>query len=140
MVELMMDKVLLVEDDPIAVMLCTKVIEKSGFAGKIETVYNGRMALDYYQNLVSQSETGELEDYPQLILLDLNMPVMTGWEFLEEFIRNIYPFCPETRVVIISSSIVAEDRKKASEYSIVRNFLSKPISVKDIEELSSDMG
>lgn len=136
----MLQKVLLVEDDPIAVMLCTKVIEKTGFAGEIETVFNGRMALDYYQNLLSQSETGELEDYPELILLDLNMPVMTGWEFLEEFIRNIYPFCPETRVVIISSSIVPEDRKKAGEYSVVRDFLSKPISVTDIEKLSADMG
>ena len=136
----MLQKVLLVEDDPIAVMLCTKVIEKTGFAGEIETVYDGRMAIEYYQKLLSQSKSGEPQDYPRLILLDLNMPNMTGWEFLEEFIRNFYPFCPETRVVIISSSIVPEDRRKAGEYSIVRDFLSKPISVTDIEKISGDMG
>lgn len=135
----MVDKVLLVEDDPIAVMLCTKVIEKSGFARKIETAHDGQKAIDYFKQLVASSTKEELENYPRLILLDLNMPILGGWEFLEEFMRTFYRYCPKTKVVILSSSIVPEDREKAERFSIVVDFLSKPISIRDVNNLIEEM-
>ncbi len=132
------NKVLLVEDDPIAVMLCTKVIEKSDFAAEVNTAYNGQKAIEYYQQLFQCRN--HAVNYPGLILLDLNMPVLDGWEFLDEFMQKFYPSCPDTKVVILSSSIVPEDREKAASYSIVVDFLSKPISTHDIEQLSKGIG
>lgn len=134
------NKVLLVEDDPIAVMLCTKVLQKCDFAQEINTAFNGQKAIEYYQRLFESVNQNEPIAYPRLVFLDLNMPVLGGWEFLDEFMQHYYPSCPETRVVILSSSIVPEDREKAAQYSIVVDFLSKPISTRDIQTLSQDIG
>jgi len=131
-----MKKVLLIEDDPIAVMLCKKVIEKSSWTSEVDTVSDGGEAIAYYESLIGKSDEEELEKYPRLILLDLNMPVIGGWEFLDEFILNFYPICSETKVVILSSSIVPEDQIKAGQYPLVLDFLSKPIRVKDLEKVS----
>lgn len=133
----MIDKVLLVEDDPIAVMLCRKVMEKDGFAQKVDVVGNGQEAIEYYRQLVGQSSDEDLQEYPRLILLDLNMPVLGGWEFLDEFLQSFFPFCHETHVAILSSSIVPSDREKADRIPVVIDFLSKPISVSDLEILKN---
>lgn len=135
----MIDKVLLVEDDPIAVMLCKKVIEKDGFARDIDVAHNGQLAIEYYQGLLQQSNGERLQNCPQLILLDLNMPVLGGWEFLDEFLQTYFSLCRDTRVVILSSSIVPSDREKAERIPVVIDFLSKPISVNDLQELSQKL-
>ena len=77
----MIHRILCVDDDPITVMLCKKVILKAEFAKHVDTAQNGEDALHYFDNLMLAKE----HDYPQLIFLDLNMPVMGGWEFLDNF-------------------------------------------------------
>lgn len=123
----MIENLLLVEDDPIAVMLCKNVIVKEGFVRKIETVQDGQKALEFYQSIVDNHSNPEASLFPELILLDLNMPVMGGWEFLDIFLEKYYAYCKNTRVVILSSSIVPDDEERARDYDIVVDFLSKPI-------------
>ena len=74
----MLERILCVDDDPITLMLCKKVIEKSTFSKEIDTAVNGEDALKYFDNLITTKAK-----YPQLIFLDLNMPIMNGWEFLD---------------------------------------------------------
>ncbi len=123
----MIDKLLLVEDDRIAIMLCESVIAKQGFARKIDTARDGQKALEYYQSILDENPDPEVSLFPELILLDLNMPVMGGWEFLDVFLKKYFAYCKNTRVVILSSSIVPEDEERARDYKIVVDFLSKPI-------------
>ena len=123
----MIDKILLVEDDPIAVMLCKSVISRQGIVRNIETARDGQKALDYYQSLLDENANSGQLLFPELILLDLNMPVMGGWEFLDVFLKKYFAYCKNTRVVILSSSIVPEDEERARDYDIVVDFLSKPI-------------
>lgn len=128
----MINKVLCVEDDPIAQMINQKIIEKAAFANKIETALNGELALRYYESISTN-------DYPDLIFLDLNMPIMDGWQFLEEFNKIYGSSLPDTRVIILSSSVDPLDKDRANSYSNVIDFLSKPLSVSVLESLKKKL-
>ncbi|MFY7741768.1 MAG: response regulator [Flavobacterium sp.] len=131
----MLKKVLCVDDDPITLMLCKKVIIKAAFSEEIIFANNGKDAIDLIDNFSSQKNNEKLE-MPQLIFLDLNMPIMNGWDFLKQFQENYAKDFSDTRVIILSSTIDPSDHNKAKQYeNIVSHFLSKPITVEMLEEL-----
>lgn len=121
----MLDLILCVDDDPITLMLCKKTIAKTSFSREIITAKNGEEALQYFDSLKQNNET---ENLPQFIFLDLNMPVMGGWEFLDRFSSSDYSDYNTTKVVVLSSTIDPEDLEKAKKYSMVIDFLPKPIN------------
>jgi CheY-like chemotaxis protein len=129
----MLDTILFIDDDPITLMLCRMVITKASFSNEIATAKNGEEALQYFQTLKQPNSEGELKKQPQLIFLDLNMPVMGGWEFLDSFSTADYSDYNNIKVVILSSTIDPEDLEKSKKYPMVIDFLSKPIS-KDMLE------
>ena len=126
----MFDKILCVDDDPITLMLCKMVITKSSFSNEIITAKNGQEALNFFDTLKTTIATK-----PQLIFLDLNMPVMDGWEFLDGFSTLEFLDFHETKVIILSSTIDPEDLEKSKKYPMVIDFLSKPISKEMLEYL-----
>ncbi|MEX0772891.1 MAG: response regulator [Balneolales bacterium] len=128
----MLDNILCVEDDYISQMLMKRVLSKSSFAREIHIVSNGYEALEFYKNLLDLDDT---PSYPSLVLLDLNMPILNGWEFLDEFIDSYLPHFKDTKVAILTSSIDNEDRQKAKGYSIVTDFISKPLTVDMLKKL-----
>lgn len=128
----MLDTILCVDDDPITLMLCKMVINKASFSNKIITAKNGEEALNYFKSFDSAS-TEEQSQKPQLIFLDLNMPVMGGWEFLDCFNTTEYSAYNTIKVIILSSTIDPEDLEKAKKYPMVLDFLSKPISKEMLE-------
>ncbi|MEX2396213.1 MAG: response regulator [Balneolales bacterium] len=128
----MLDNILCVEDDYISQMLMKRVLSKSSFAREIHIVSNGYEALEFYKNLLDLDDT---LSYPSLVLLDLNMPIINGWEFLDEFINTYLPHFEDTKVAILTSSIDHEDRQKAKGYSIVTDFISKPLTVDMLKKL-----
>lgn len=130
----MLDRILCVDDDPITLMLCKKVIHKAQFSKEIVTAKNGLEALTYLNDILKQNEKNKL---PQLIFLDLNMPVMDGWEFLDNFNSAEYDICKAIKVIILSSTIDPEDYKKAKTYPNVFDFIPKPISTSILTDLSS---
>jgi len=129
----MLNKILCVDDDPITVMLCRKVILKSEFAKHVDTAQNGEDALHYFDTLMLSGE----QDFPQLILLDLNMPVMGGWEFLDNFTHTYAAHLTETKVIVLSSTIDPDDVAKSKRYPIVIDFMSKPITTEMLQQLKS---
>lgn len=122
----MLDTILCVDDDPITLMLCKMVINKASFSNKIITAKNGEEALNYFKTINDNEK-------PQLIFLDLNMPVMGGWEFLDCFSTTDYSEYNTIKVIILSSTIDPEDLEKAKNYPMVLDFLSKPISKEMLE-------
>lgn len=128
----MLDTILFIDDDPITLMLCKMVISKSLFSKEIVTAKNGEEALQYFSKL-KLDNANPLLAKPQLIFLDLNMPVMGGWEFLESFSTPEYSQYNNTKVIILSSTIDPEDLEKSSKYPMVIDFLSKPISKEMLE-------
>jgi CheY-like chemotaxis protein len=134
----MFDIILCVDDDPITLMLCKKVISKLSFAQEIITAQNGEEALAYF-NTLKYNKTNSLSKSPQLIFLDLNMPVMGGWEFLDLFNSDEFSEFKSTKVIILSSTIDPQDLEKAKTYPVVIDFLSKPISHSMLEYLTNKL-
>ncbi len=109
-----LDCILLVDDDVIANFLHTRLIKKLNIATSIAVTQNGKEAMQYILN----------KGAPDMILLDINMPVMDGFEFLEVFFRK----CKDkdkTKIIVLSSSLSMRDRSIISSYGIP--FLTKPL-------------
>ena len=121
--------VLLIEDDPITIMVCDRIIKMTSFAEKVKSCENGKIGIDYLSGL------GEEESTPKIIFLDINMPVMNGWDFLEEFekIRSRFKLLP--RIYLLSSTVDPEDYKKAQKFSLVQDFISKPLSKEALQNI-----
>lgn len=133
----MLDIILCVDDDPITLMLCKKVFSKADFSKEIITAQNGEEALQYFNMLKQNTPDGILKNQPQLIFLDLNMPVMGGWEFLDLFNSPEYSDFKAIKVIVLSSTIDPEDLIKAKTYPMVIDFLSKPISLSMLDYLKN---
>lgn len=132
----MLDLILCVDDDPITLMLCKMVISKASFANEIITAQNGEEALNYFDDIKLNNLGNEISRYPQLIFLDLNMPVMGGWEFLDMFSKHDYPkLFKNCKVIVLSSTIDPADINKAKTYPMVYDFMSKPITKEMLESL-----
>jgi CheY-like chemotaxis protein len=112
------------------------VISKSSFAHEIVTAQNGEDAINYFDELKLNNLGAEISRYPKLIFLDLNMPVMGGWEFLDHFSQGDYPtLFKDTKVIVLSSTIDPRDIAKSKTYPMVIDFLSKPITKDMLEDL-----
>jgi CheY-like chemotaxis protein len=135
----MFDQILCIDDDSITLMLCKKVIFKSFFSHTIITAQNGEEALSYFNMLKYNNTSNSPKKKPELIFLDLNMPIMGGWEFLDHFNSSNYSEFNTTKVIILSSTIDPQDIEKAKTYPIVIEFLSKPITPSMIEYLKSQL-
>ncbi|WP_297516051.1 response regulator [Flavobacterium sp.] len=134
----MYKKILCVDDDPITLMLCKKVIQKSEFSETIEIGHNGEDALKYLDSFIQDSVISN-GDLPELLFLDLNMPVMGGWEFLDIITERRYnEIFPQLKVIVLSSTIDPKDIEKSKSYPMVLNFLSKPITREMLEDLKQN--
>lgn len=132
----MLHKVLCIDDDPITLMLCKKVITKSEFSKIIDTVANGKEAIEYFKKILEFKNTEDEISIPDYTLLDLNMPIMNGWEFLDLISSDEFSiFHPFIKVIILSSSIDPKDIEKSKKYPIVIKFLSKPITQEKLQNL-----
>jgi len=125
-------RILCVDDDPIALLLSKLVITKSGFANDIVTLANGQEAVEYLQEELQK--TGG-RGAKLLILLDLNMPVMDGWEFLQQFTEKLKDAYSDTRIILLSSSVDPNDIRKAKDFSMVLDFFPKPLTKEMLESI-----
>jgi len=130
----MINKVLCIDDDQITLVLCDLVIKKAGFAKEVVTAMNGKEGLTYFSNFFSKNNPDK-QDPPKIIFLDLNMPVMNGWDFLEDYLMKYSDRLPDTKVVIISSTVNPEDFSRANRYDMVIDFISKPLTTEGLRDL-----
>ncbi|MDN3672295.1 response regulator [Flavobacterium branchiarum] len=135
----MFDQILCIDDDPIALMLCKKVITKAEFSKELITAQNGEEALSYFNTLKNTTPADLNNKKPSLIFLDLNMPVMGGWEFLDLFSTPNYSDFNSTNVIILSSTIDPDDLEKAKTYPMILDFLSKPVTTQMLEYIKNKM-
>lgn len=134
----MLRNILCVDDDPIVQYYVKAIIKKSGITEKFDCVSNGQKGLEYLEKCI---ETTHLlpQVFPELILLDLNMPVLNGWKFLEEYAVTFAPLFPKTKIVIVSSSIDQDDIDKSTAYSFVLDYISKPLTVVALTSLQKKL-
>src|ERR1700753_4281144 len=123
--------ILLVDDDEINNFISIKLIKKAVDNADIKACLNGRFAIDELSEIQRQ-DPAKLPDY---ILLDINMPIMNGWEFLDEYKRLGIDPEGRSKIYIISSSVFSNDISKAKSYPLVQDFISKSLNVEKISEV-----
>jgi CheY-like chemotaxis protein len=120
--------VYIIDDDPIFVFALKKNLLKIKDFESILNIQNGQEAID---NLVGINDKNQ--SFPDLIFLDLNMPMLDGWQFLDEL--ESCSFKNKLNIYIVSSTIDERDLEKAKEYATVKRFISKPIGTKDLNQI-----
>ncbi len=127
------NSVCIIDDDPITVFGIKKMLNMLDLADEIKTYVNGKEAIDDISGMVQNGET-----IPQVIFLDINMPIMDGWQFLEKFLD--LQVDSKIRINIVTSSIDAYDRQQWERFkgltSHVIDFKNKPIRKNDILEIT----
>ena len=120
--------VCIIDDDPIFRFGTKKLMESVQPSLSFMVYKNGKEAFDDLILKIKSSES-----IPDVILLDLNMPIMDGWQFLDECLKN--KLLEKIPIYIVSSSVDSRDIEKAKKYKIVNNYIIKPFSVSTIEDL-----
>jgi len=115
---------LLIDDDTTLNYLHTKLIERARLAQKIIAMNYANIALDELRKLSSSTP----DELPEIIVLDLNMPYMDGWEFLNEFEKFPEMVQKKCKIFILTSSINPIDIEKSKSYKVVQGFISKPLT------------
>lgn len=114
-------KVLLVDDDEITNFMSKQILSDIGL-NKVSSVSNGQEALKYLQN-----------NCPDVIFLDIKMPVMDGFEFLAELQER--QLCKDAKVIMLTSSSRETEKKQATSFNNVIDFLVKPLTKLKIGEV-----
>jgi len=125
-------RIILVDDDVITNLISTKIITMNT-PHKVEAFTNGNEALEQIYNGLDKSA----EQFPDIIFLDINMPVMDGWEFLEQFEKIPLATRGKCSVFLLTSSIDSEDIEKSKTYQSVFDFISKPLTANKIKTLKN---
>ncbi|WP_340152939.1 response regulator [uncultured Marivirga sp.] len=119
-------KNLIVDDDEISLMLSEMIVEGDSFFQKPKKFLDGTYALEFLREDYSQDKT-------YAIILDINMPFMNGWEFLE----NIEHFVSSdnTYVFMLSSSSDKADIQKSDKFKLVKGYFTKPLQKEHLEQI-----
>lgn len=123
------DKICLIDDDEIYIFLMKKSFVAMGVNNEVLSFLNGADALEELIKLKNNNE-----NLPSIILLDINMPIMDGWEFLKEFRKLHSNISQNIKVYIVSSSIANEDIEKSKTFPEIVDYLTKPV---ELETLAS---
>lgn len=118
----------IIEDDEITAFLIPKVLEQSGAFQQTRIFENGQPALAYLKKALKQNQP-----LPDLILLDINMPVMDGWDFLNEI--NQSHMLKNIPVVMLTSSIHEADIQKSKSYQNVIGYITKPLEPEKVQDI-----
>ncbi|MAX70468.1 MAG: response regulator [Flavobacteriaceae bacterium] len=122
------DTACIIDDDEIYIFAVKRLIQKNDFCNNVIVYNNGKDALEKIKHLISSNE-----NLPDVILLDINMPIMDGWQFLDEF--TSIKTEKEITIYMVSSSINPTDVERAKSYKRVSNYIVKPISGEDLCEI-----
>ncbi|MEI8099450.1 MAG: response regulator [Sediminibacterium sp.] len=127
--------VCVIDDDPIFLYLIKKTIEKSGVSNTTVLHENPINALESLKKTILEQGA-----FPEIILLDINMHHMDGWEFLDTLLPYVIVAGIKTSIYIASSSIAVEDKLKAKTYPAIKGYLAKPINSEKLLEIINGFG
>lgn len=128
----MINTVLCIDDDAVSLMLYRRILNKTAFCKEIKTCENGEEALNYLRALKNSGETP-----PELVFLDINMPVLSGWGFAEVYKKELAAYFTNMKIFIVTSSVDPSDRDRMKQYPFLIDFVPKPFGLDLIEKLKA---
>lgn len=123
-------KICIIDDDKILIFLTRKLINSYDSTIEISEYGDGHEAVEFFKaNMPSETQ------YPDVIFLDISMPVMDGWEFLEEYGKIPQEIRKNIQLYMFSSSISAHDMERATSNPNVNDYLTKPLTKEKLVEI-----
>ena len=124
------DKVLIIDDDEISNFITESILEQSNKVKEVNVVMSADEGITYLTKLATKGSS-----LPSLILLDIKMPVKSGWDFLNDYKKLADVNRSNIIIVMLSSSVYPDDVHKANTFEEVAGYLSKPITLGKVEEV-----
>lgn len=119
-----------IDDDDIYQFTIKRTIQSTNLAKEILSFNDAEEALEYFGTLTEVTDS-----LPDILFVDINMPLMNGWEFLEAFQTIKYKFQKDIKIFMSSSSIDSRDMEKAQEYECVSDYLIKPMTIDKLKDI-----
>lgn len=125
---------ILIDDDEIIIYLTKRLVAQTNLIGLDNVFRNGKEAIEY---LTENAENIDL--LPEIIFLDLYMPIMDGWQFLDEYIKIKPKINKEITIYIITSSVSPDDIIRAKSFNEVYDYITKPITKEHFIEIITNL-
>jgi CheY-like chemotaxis protein len=122
----------IIDDDLIYISLVKKIIERKNLCDNLLVFNDGKQSINYFETSLN---TINENDIPEIIFLDLNMPIMDGWEFIERFKKIKNKFDKNIKLYVVSSSINPTDINRAKSLNEVNDYIKKPMNIDALEKI-----
>lgn len=126
-------KIYLIDDDELSNFVSAKTIEKSGISCEIVSFTHARTAL----NALIEVQKKDPSAAPDVIFLDINMPEVNGWEFLDEYCKNDFHQHKRILIFLLTSSLYQKDIEKGKSYTEIVDYIPKPLNITLLKELKT---
>lgn len=124
---------MIIDDDEVNNLICTHIIREFNQTIEVVSLTRGAEAILFLQNSITENNT----TLPDVILLDINMPVMSGWDFIEECRKLDINLQKKMQLFMLTSSQFYQDQEIATRYSEVTGLFTKPLSLNILDKIES---
>jgi CheY-like chemotaxis protein len=128
------DNVMLVDDSELDNFINEKILQANFFSRNTYVHTSAKSALEFISNLMTMGEK-YASVFPQVLFIDINMPMMDGFQFIEQYLKEAAPRLHHPRIIILTSSVYHEDRMKAARISPDIVFLNKPLTKEMLDKI-----